>query len=75
LQPRIATGVFARAKTGVAGCLTPIVKPAPITDLPIDNDAGHFAQTARLVGSGSTLQLQRESRDLFLERQQEGLAL
>ncbi len=75
LQPRITTAVFARAKTGVAGNLTTIIKPVPITNLPIDHHAGHFAQSARLVGSRSVLQLQREHGDLFLERQQHGLAV
>src|SRR5882724_2488078 len=75
LQPRITTGVFAGAKTGVAGYLTAIVKAVPIADLSIDDHAGHSAQTARLVGSGRALQLQRESRDLFLEREQDRLAV
>ena len=66
LQPRIAATVFAWAKTGVAGNLTTIVKPMPITNLPIDHYAGHLAQSTRLVWSGSVLQLQREDGDLFL---------
>src|SRR5882762_8188310 len=75
LQPGIATRVLARAKTGVAGNLTTIIEPAPIADLPIDHYTGHFSQTARLVGSGSALQLQRHCADLFLEGKQNGLAV
>ena len=75
LQPRIATGVFARTKTGVAGYLTPIIKAVPIANLPIDHYTGHQAQSSRLPWIGGALQLQRESCDLFLEREQDGLAV
>jgi hypothetical protein len=66
LQARVTAGVFARTQSSVAGHLTPIIKPAPIANLPINDYAGHFTQAARLIGSGSTLQLHCESSDLFL---------
>ena len=46
----LATGVFARTKTGVTGDLAAIVETAPIANLPIDDHAGHLPQSARLVG-------------------------
>jgi len=40
LQSRIAAAVFAGTQAGVAGNLTTIIEPVPITNLPIDEDAG-----------------------------------
>ena len=75
LQPRIAAAVFARAQAGVAANLTTIVKAVPVADLSLDDHAGHFAQSTRLIRSGGALQLQREGSDLLLQRKQNGLAI
>src|SRR6266496_3547821 len=48
LQARVAATVLSGAESGVTADLPPVVKPAPITDLSIDDHAGHSAQTARL---------------------------
>ena len=75
LQSRIPAGVFARAEPGVAGNLTPIVKPAPIADLSVDDYADHFPQSAWLLWSGGILQLHREGGDLFLQGEQDRLTV
>ena len=63
LQARVAATVFAGAEAGITGNLAPIIEPAPIANLPIDHYAGQFAQAARWLSSGGTLQLERELVD------------
>src|SRR5207249_4716845 len=75
LQARVAATVLSGAESGVTADLPPVVKPAPITDLSIDDHAGHSAQTARLFCSSSNLQLKSERTDLFLQREEKGLAV
>src|SRR5213592_499554 len=75
LQTGVAATVLARAEAGVAGDLAPIAEAAPITDLPVDDHAGHFPQPTWLLWSGGALQLSCESADLFLQSNQDWLAV
>src|SRR5207237_6007639 len=73
LQPCVPARVLAWTKPCVAGNLAPITKAVPIAELPVEHDAGHFAQAARLLGSSRALQLHAQGGDLLLQRYEDGL--
>jgi len=75
LRPGATTTVFAGTEPSVTGDLAAIVKPAPVADLPVDNDRGHFAQAARCLALRRALQFERQLVDLLLQREHNRLAV